>query len=252
MNEKINGIISAIDTKTLISKEYILSNVLPKLAPKNRIAEYIKKDMIFDLYLDLVLSFYVPIKSEALTEQAPKEVFCSKDAMVSFPVTRNILDAVGIGYEELNECSRSNLEREATISTMSEALSSLGFDLNIEEEISMLVASTKNKLHGAALMCCPGILNKISKALGNYIVLPSSIHEIICIPDDNETDRNGLIEMVEEINAQIVGPEERLSDNIYIYEDGGLSCYLSPQLSESKAQPGFECHYLDAVLPTDP
>lgn len=47
-----------------------------------------------------------------------------------------------------------------------------------------------------------------------YIVLPSSIHEVIVIPKDIE-EKDVLIEMVRNINATQVEPQDRLADNVY-------------------------------------
>ena len=50
---------------------------------------------------------------------------------------------------------------------------------------------------------------------GDYFILPSSIHEVIVVPDlgidDQEHDLN---EMVRKVNHMVVDPEDRLSDRV--------------------------------------
>lgn len=69
------------------------------------------------------------------------------------------------------------------------------------------------------------ILDKVSlKILGDklnvcrFIVLPSSIHEMIVIPDCGEFNTDSLGEMVRDINEQQVRAEERLTNRAYIME----------------------------------
>ena len=54
----------------------------------------------------------------------------------------------------------------------------------------------------------------------DYYVLPSSVHEVMIVPDDGGFDSGELEEMVREINATQVAPEEVLSDHIYYYNCG--------------------------------
>ena len=55
-------IIDSISKKISLEKDHILQNVLPKLAPGERLSEYREKEIVSDIYMDLALSFYVPIK----------------------------------------------------------------------------------------------------------------------------------------------------------------------------------------------
>ena len=52
---------------------------------------------------------------------------------------------------------------------------------------------------------------------GNFYVLPSSVHELILIPERYGMDKRRLQEMVKEINRTEVENEEVLSDNVYYY-----------------------------------
>ena len=49
-------------------------------------------------------------------------------------------------------------------------------------------------------------------------MLPSSIHEVLLLPDDGKTDYHELAEMVQTINETQVAPVDRLSDNVYHYD----------------------------------
>ena len=53
---------------------------------------------------------------------------------------------------------------------------------------------------------------------GDFFVLPSSIHEVLMIPDDGKADYRELEAMVQSINETQVAPADRLSDHVYHYD----------------------------------
>ena len=53
---------------------------------------------------------------------------------------------------------------------------------------------------------------------GDFFVLPSSINEILLVPDNGDMTADALRDMVKDVNAKEVSPEERLSDNVYHYD----------------------------------
>ncbi|NLL76443.1 MAG: hypothetical protein GX235_04245 [Clostridiales bacterium] len=82
----------------------------------------------------------------------------------------------------------------------------------------MYVMGNENKLFGAVTMLYDNTLqtfsNEISKDL---FILPSSIHEVILIPDDGRQEAEELWRMVCEINNTQVDPEDVLTDAVYHY-----------------------------------
>lgn len=87
-----------------------------------------------------------------------------------------------------------------------------------EEEESLYVLSNKLRNFGAASMLYEGILEKVGQKLGeNYYILPSSIHEVIIVPESKSPMKQDLEEMVREINETQVEEEEVLSDRVYYF-----------------------------------
>lgn len=82
----------------------------------------------------------------------------------------------------------------------------------------MFVLGNNIKLFGAAAMFYRGLLSLAADRLQkNLFILPSSIHEVIIVPDDGEQEAEDLWKMVCEINATQVGPEEVLTDSVYYF-----------------------------------
>lgn len=87
-----------------------------------------------------------------------------------------------------------------------------------EEEESLYVLSNKLRSFGATSMLYEGILEKVGQKLGeNYYILPSSIHEVIVVPESKSPVKQDLEEMVREINETQVEEEEVLSDRVYYF-----------------------------------
>lgn len=87
-----------------------------------------------------------------------------------------------------------------------------------EEEDIMYVLSNARRNFGAICMVYDGIMDMIQMELGeNFYVIPSSVHEVIIVPESQAPEKFEIEEMVAEINATQVEDEEILSDRVYYY-----------------------------------
>ena len=112
----------------------------------------------------------------------------------------------------------------------------LGIALVDPEDEMMFVASNPNKLNGAAVLTYPGFLEQAAEQLGgDFYVLPSSIHEIILLPERGDMCPRELENMVQEVNATQVAPEDKLSDNVYHYDSEAKAFELAEKYLARKA-----------------
>ena len=83
----------------------------------------------------------------------------------------------------------------------------------------MYICTNMEFFYGSSTILYEGFLKKFASGLGcSLIILPSSVHEAILLPDRGESDYKGLEELVAYVNKTEVSPQEYLSDNIYIYD----------------------------------
>lgn len=62
-------------------------------------------------------------------------------------------------------------------------------------------------------------MQEIAKRWGcDFVILPSSVHEVILTPVQEDVELSELVEMVKEINATEVREEDVLSNHVYLYE----------------------------------
>ena len=86
-------------------------------------------------------------------------------------------------------------------------------------EVPFYVAQGSQQSYGAGVICYPDFMENAAKQLGgNFYVIPSSIHEVLLLPETGAFHSPELLQMVTEVNAGVVSPEERLADNVYHYD----------------------------------
>ena len=83
----------------------------------------------------------------------------------------------------------------------------------------MYVASVPDKTHGAGVLAYQDFMDQAAeRAGGDFFILPSSIHEVLIVPDNGRMDLQSLENMVKEVNATQVQPSEKLTDSVYHYD----------------------------------
>lgn len=84
----------------------------------------------------------------------------------------------------------------------------------------MLLLTNQYMLNGASALFYPGILKEAAVLMeGSYYILPSSIHELILLPEKFVEDYRDVERTVRRINRMQVAPEDWLSDHVYHYDD---------------------------------
>lgn len=87
-----------------------------------------------------------------------------------------------------------------------------------EEAAPMYVFTNRQGIYGAGAVLYPGVLKEFADSQGSdFIILPSSIHEVILVPYRENLDFDYLRKMVGDINGSEVPPEDQLSDQVYLY-----------------------------------
>ena len=112
--------------------------------------------------------------------------------------------------EFMDEKMMDNEEKEITIKAAKE------FGENTP--VRMYVMGNKLKLNGACVVLYENALKSFAECIeSDFYILPSSIHEVILVPANEEVDEQSLLSLVREVNENNVTEEEWLSDNIYKY-----------------------------------
>lgn len=131
-------------------------------------------------------------------------------------VSRQLTDTWGVTPEEVLEAAKANVADDVDIASMAELLSELTDTPQPEEVVPMKVITNADKFYGAiSIIYAKERLNEMFP--DGYIALPSSVHEFIVIPDIGEDDNEKFVDMVKQINATEVEPQDVLSNRIYTF-----------------------------------
>ena len=174
-----------------------------------------------------------------------------KDGRMTAPITNDLMERYGVSTEELHDIAMYNLsESQIEFKSMRDVMVEMMFPDGLreddpralmlppeEETPSMYVLSNSEKINGASAILDSKTMEDISEKLGgDFVVLPSSIHEVIILPVDEDTDRKTLESMVQTINAGEVSPEERLSDHVYMYDSQEKELVLADKFEERRQE----------------
>ena len=152
-----------------------------------------------------------------------------KEGSATILITNEHLKALGVTPEQLHADALENapLIKPAEIRGMTEVLLDMMgadsvSDLGLEEleEEKMYVAGVHDNIHGASVIAYQNFMDQASERIGggDFFILPSSIHEVLIVPDNGEMDFEELENMVREVNATQVSPQDKLTDNVYHYD----------------------------------
>ena len=196
------------------------ANVCPRLV-KQEGNEELLQHLVHRKFLDLAI-YYVVQEEDA-----------SQLGLTSVRITNDIINGFNIKGIELTEdllytWSINNLERtDNQVISMINTMQCMMFDFDMNdyvdeysEEDDMLVLSNNNRINGANNILNNSKLKEVAtKINSDLIILPSSIHEILLLPTNNNTEMgiDDLKGMVMSVNSDKVEPEEQLSDTVYIY-----------------------------------
>ncbi len=88
-----------------------------------------------------------------------------------------------------------------------------------ENRVNMYILTNDVGLNGATSILYDNVVKNFARVQDcNVFILPSSVHEVMLVPENAETEPEFLQELVIEANQSAVGLIDLLSDHIYYYD----------------------------------
>lgn len=213
----------------------VKNHIVLKLVNRERNNDFLK-DIPSVSFCDLAVIFSIMVSEDA-------------EGTASITVKNNLIDYWKVDVDTLYKIAKENTERllPAKIQSMNEIMmemfrsdmgsdvfSDADFNTFFEErtgdnsEPTMYVARNSNGINGATVMLYDGLIREFAKKIGkDLFIIPSSIHEIIMVPDNGSMDADDIRSMVVDVNSSQVAPEEVLSDSVYLYSRDNDSITLA-------------------------
>lgn len=190
-----------------MTKEDLADNVFIKLVNYER-NEAVLRECPHMRFLDLAITFRYLVKQD-------------EEGIASALINNIEMDRWDISLEELYQYAYDNTRRlfSPMIKPISQVLNELTDGLDIPDDNNLYVLSNEHGINGATCIIYQDLLHQLAVDRGtNIYILPSSIHEVLLLPEGDNTDSCQLVEMVKEINEFVVRDIDFLSDTVYIYD----------------------------------
>lgn len=195
-----------------LEKDSICRHILPKALSAEQIPDIKKNGLAFYKKLDLAFTFYIPIAEHSNTGET-----------ASICVTENLLARAGLDMKEAAACAARNIEAEAECRPLTDILGVHIENSDREDKSPLWVLCTPGRRYGAGTIFSKHLLQKVEEQLqaDRLVILPSSVEDVLILKD-GDFDPKELLGIVCEINGTVVRPEDKLTDNVYFFQDGKL------------------------------
>lgn len=170
------------------------------------------EDIPYTRYLDFAIIYCVRYENDELGDG-------------SILIHNSHLEMWGCTTQDLASLAEKNTPQlcPIAVSTMENILQECMADTEelppVEETpVPMHVMTNKERVNGAITILYPDALkNFADRTHSDVVILPSSVHEVILLPLQEEEGFQELRNMVYEVNRSQLAREDFLSDNIYLY-----------------------------------
>lgn len=151
----------------------------------------------------------------------------SEEGLESICITNELQSKWDVSTKDLYRLAAMNTPRllQPSISTMAHAIENFFGEAArelLEEEKPIphiYIVSNQYGINGATSLLYENLIHDLAEQKQqNFYILPSSIHEILLIPDISPGALQHLSQIVKEINEKHVRGDEILSDSAYYYD----------------------------------
>ena len=152
----------------------------------------------------------------------------SDDNKGSIKVSNKIIDMWGVDKKTVFKAALANTKKDVYIENLFEVMAKMN-GMSVDDvamecfgttqlplEAQQMVVTNSGKMYGAsAILFMKSKLKK--KFAKGFFVIPSSVHEVLVIPNDGMMSEETLANMINQVNSTVVAAEEVLSDKAYSF-----------------------------------
>lgn len=180
------------DCQNLFDFENVKEHIVYKLIRRDANEELLKQ-IPYEPFLDLAVVYYIQIDN-------------TRFGSAAIQIRNEHLRYWRVEKEEIRRLAEKNTPRI--------------YPAQIQKIVRFMYVATNEQCSlGAAVMRYPDFREKVRGMIrGDFYILPSSIHEVILVPESFGLELERMAEMVKEINQTGVAPEEVLSDSVYYFD----------------------------------
>lgn len=201
------------DAGQATSRDYILSHVQVRMIRDEK-AQYARQHGI--ILVPVIGEIYAYFA--VILKDTPDD---GGDELISYSLDYKALDATQITIDELVAAAKKIAREQVTMQSIEDVLGLGSGDLTS----TFYVVSNTRRHYGASVLMLDDVLKQIALKLGDtgYSIIPSSVHEILVVPDSLNIPDKELRDMLIDVNSSIVRDDEVLSNHTLRFEHGKLT-----------------------------
>jgi hypothetical protein len=206
----------------MLNFDTVKDKIIARVISKDR-NKFIINSCPYAQFGDLIVTFAI------FVEQNP-------GGTASIKITNEMMNSWKVNLAQLIEAAYKNTSKlfPLQVSAISEILKETMDDAcelppemkaELEAELAsqsspMYVVTNTSKYFGAYFITDREALVKVASEIkdNRFFILPSSVHELVIVPESQIQDASDLTTMVKEVNATQVAPDEVLADNVYSFD----------------------------------
>ena len=227
--------------ENITNYEATKDKIIPRVVNRESNEERLKGMPHTEIGNDLAVTYHVDLGAD-------------NDGQMSVAISNEMMERYGVSVEDLHDQACKNMEEvsPATFKAIEEVIAGMmipGYESMSEEEKQdaresfgmptteegnsyMYVLSNESKVFGASELLDTKTLDTIRDQVGDFYILPSSVHEVLIVPKTDDMKLEDLEKMVMEVNSTQVAPNEVLSDHVYEYDKDTKEIFRADQKEE--------------------
>jgi len=191
----------------------------------------------------------------------------SEGERASIPISNDMMKDMGVDVNILMETAKSNMiEQDYSFKSMRDVLIDsmflegvpendpmIDFMLPPADGVQMYVLTNNCNINGACEVLNTKAMDEIADKLGgDFVVLPSSVHETIILPLDENMNSLELNSMIQEINSSVLDPKDKLSDHAFQYDSEEHELVRMDKMQERQQEKGEKNALKEEVVAEKP
>ena len=146
-------------------------------------------------------------------------VFCGGRAG-TVAISNEVTETWDIPVDELFDIALQNTMRlyPPRVDPLDEVIREISQGILSDIDSPFYYVGTKHGLKGSIALLYPGLLRQIYETIGEtYYLIPSSINELLALPESYESDQDRLRDLIWEVNTYMLDRSDVLADTLYRY-----------------------------------
>ena len=159
-------------------------------------------------------------------------------------ITNEMLENIHVSAKRLHAMAVQNTMKKypMTAKPMANVIASMGVSpqaLLEEDQTPMYVLSNDQYINGASCLFYQDFTEALPTLIPEGgVIIPSSKHELLYVPCEDNDNLHNIEHMVREINHDVVSPTDQLSDKPFVFDGVGLKPEFGKDAFELKFKEG--------------